>query len=138
MTIVTITRRKDPLDGQRVRVLGRLRRHGGVELLVVLPDGSKRMIPQAWTDAQPAGQCDGAATLGGLGDLLAACVLVSALSGGGEGQAAIEVAARAVAVDLRRLVPAFAVQKRGVDVEGRLDWAMDGKFVLAAAGGKKK
>jgi hypothetical protein len=88
MTIVTITRRKDPLDGQRLRVLGRLRRHGGVELLVVLPDGSKRMIPQAWTDAQAAGQCDGAATLGGLGDLLAACVLVSALSGGGEGQAA--------------------------------------------------
>jgi hypothetical protein len=88
MTIVTITRRKDPLDGQRVRVLGRLRRHGGVEVLVVLPDGSKRMVPQAWTDAQPAGQCDGVATLGGLGDLLAACVLVSALSGGAEGQAA--------------------------------------------------
>jgi hypothetical protein len=88
MTVVTITRRKDPLDGQRVRVLGRLRRHGGVELLVVLPDGSKRMIPLAWTDARPAGQCDGAATLGGLGDLLAACVLVSALSDGGQGQAA--------------------------------------------------
>jgi hypothetical protein len=88
VTVVTITRKKDPLDGQRVRVLGRLRRHGEVELLVVLPDGSKRMIPQAWTDAQPAGECDGAATLGGLADLLAACVLVSALSGGGQGQAA--------------------------------------------------
>jgi hypothetical protein len=88
MSVVTITRRKDPLDGQRVRVLGRLRRHGEVEVLVVLPDGSKRMIPQAWTDAQPAGGCDEADTLGGLGDLLAACVLVSALSGGGQGQAA--------------------------------------------------
>jgi hypothetical protein len=34
--------------------LGRLRRHGQVDLLVVLPDGSNRMIPQAWTDAEPA------------------------------------------------------------------------------------
>src|SRR6266536_4598014 len=88
MSVVTITRFKDPLDGQRVRVLGRLRRHGAAELLVVLGDGSKRMIPQAWTDAQPTGECDGTATLGGLDDLLAACVLVAALSGGGQGQAA--------------------------------------------------
>src|SRR6266498_3667315 len=80
MSVVTITRFKDPLDGQQVRVLGRLRRHGEAELLVVLPDGSKRMIPLSWTDAQPAGECDRAATLGGLGDLLAACVLVAALS----------------------------------------------------------
>src|SRR2546429_7412143 len=80
MTIVTVTRRKDPLDGQRVRVLGRLRRHGVAELLVVVPDGSKRMIPQSWTDAQPAG-CDVTATLAGLGDLLAICVLVAGLSG---------------------------------------------------------
>ncbi len=88
MSVVTIIRCKDPLNGQQVRVLGRLRRHGEAELLVVLGDGSKRMIPLSWTDAQPAGECDGAATLGGLGDLLAACVLVAALSGGGEGQAA--------------------------------------------------
>src|SRR2546423_7505031 len=87
MTIVTVTRRKDPLDGQRVRVLGRLRRHGVAELLVVVPDGSKRMIPQSWTDAQPAG-CDVTATLAGLGDLLAICVLVAALSGSRQEQAA--------------------------------------------------
>jgi hypothetical protein len=88
MSVVTITRCKDPLDAQQVRVLGRLRRHGEAELLVVLGDGSKRIIPLSWTDAQPAGECDQAATLGGLGDLLAACVLVAALSGGGQGQAA--------------------------------------------------
>jgi hypothetical protein len=88
-TVVTIVRRKDPLDGQRVRVLGRLRRHGQAELLVVLPDGSKRMIPQTWTDAEPTREGDAAATLGALGDLLAACALVSALSGNDEeGQAA--------------------------------------------------
>jgi hypothetical protein len=50
---VTVTRRRDALEGQRLTVVGSLRRHGGVELLVVLPDGSKRMIPAAWTDAAP-------------------------------------------------------------------------------------
>jgi hypothetical protein len=86
--LVTITRRKDPLDGQRVRVLGRLRRHGAAELLVVLPDGSKRMIPQSWTDAEPAGPGEPAATLGCITDLLAACVVVSALVDRGQEQAA--------------------------------------------------
>jgi hypothetical protein len=80
---VTVTRHRDALEGQALRVLGRLRRHGGTELLVVLPDGSKRMIPAAWTDAAPASGQDGcgpAATLGAVSDLLAACVLVSGLS----------------------------------------------------------
>jgi len=76
-----ITRRRDPLEGHSLQVLGRLRRHGGLELLVVLPDGSKRLIPAAWTDLE-AGSDDveAAATLGALGDLLAACALVSVLS----------------------------------------------------------
>jgi hypothetical protein len=79
---VMVTRHRDALEGQSLRVLGRLRRHGGTELLVVLPDGSKRMIPAAWTDAAPAGGdgCSPAATLGTVRDLLAACVLVSGLS----------------------------------------------------------
>lgn|SRR5918999_4937101 len=91
MTTVTIIRCKDPLDGLRVRVLGRLRRHGVVELLVVLPDGSKRMIPQAWTDTEgtePAGSVAPAATLGSIADLLGACAVVAALSSGAEEQAA--------------------------------------------------
>jgi len=71
---VTVTRHRDALEGQELKVLGSLRRHGGVELLVVLPDGSKRMIPAAWTDAAPAGGEDSrgaAATLGAVSDLLA-------------------------------------------------------------------
>lgn len=80
--VVTVIRRRDPLEGQRLRVLGRLRRHGGMELLVILPDGSKRMIPRAWTDAEPTRQGDATATLGALSDLLAACALVSALLAG--------------------------------------------------------
>jgi hypothetical protein len=89
---VTVTRHRDVLEGQRLRVLGRLRRHGGTELLVILPDGSKRMIPQAWTDAAAdAGVGGEAATLGMVSDLLAACVLVSGFSaraGAGPEQAA--------------------------------------------------
>jgi hypothetical protein len=45
---------RDPLEGQSLRVLGRPRRHGAEERLVVLPGGSRRMIPQAWTDQEPA------------------------------------------------------------------------------------
>jgi Family of unknown function (DUF5372) len=89
---VTVTRHRDALEGQRLRVLGVLRRHGGTELLVVLPDGSKRLIPRAWTDAAAdAAGGSAAATLGTVSDLLAACVLVRGLSArraDQEGQAA--------------------------------------------------
>ena len=47
---VTVTRHRDVLEGPRLTVLGRSRRRGRAELLVVLPDGSKRVIPAAWTD----------------------------------------------------------------------------------------
>jgi hypothetical protein len=76
---VTVTRRHDALEGQQLRVLGALRRHGGTELLVVLPDGSKRLIPQAWTDAAADAAGSEAATLGMVSDLLAACMLVRGL-----------------------------------------------------------
>ena len=59
--VVTVTRQRDPLEGQRLPVLGRLRRHGGAELLVVLPDGSKRLIPAAWTDADASAADDASA-----------------------------------------------------------------------------
>jgi hypothetical protein len=86
MTFVTIIRRRDPLEGERVTVLRRWRRkHGRMELLVLLANGRKRLIPQAWTDAEPAGQAvideDGAAaTLGTVEDLSAAVLIMSALS----------------------------------------------------------
>src|SRR5436190_24396393 len=61
-------------------------RHGAMELLVVLPDGSKRLIPAAWTDLEPApggDGSDGPGTLGSAADLLGLCVLVSGLSARG-------------------------------------------------------
>jgi hypothetical protein len=59
-----------------------MRRHGAVELLLVLPDGSKSLVPVAWTDADPPA-AEGAAsavTLGSLSDLLQACDLVADLA----------------------------------------------------------
>jgi hypothetical protein len=80
VTAVTLTRRRHPFEGRLLQVLGSMRRHGAAELLVVLPDGSKRLIPAAWTDLeQPAGGDDAAATLGSVSDLLHASVLVSGL-----------------------------------------------------------
>jgi hypothetical protein len=80
-TAVTLTRRRHPFEGRSLQVLGSMRRHGAAELLVVLPDGSKRLIPAAWTDLeQPPGRDDAAATLGSVSDLLRASVLVSGLS----------------------------------------------------------
>jgi hypothetical protein len=84
VTSVVITRRRHPLEGLALRVLGQMRRHGRLELLLVLPDGSKSLIPAVWTDLCGAdGEMgeDVAATLGSLADLLVACAVVAALSG---------------------------------------------------------
>jgi len=78
---VVITQAWHPLEGRDLRVLGWMRRLGRLELMLELPDGSKRLIPAAWTDLeQPAGGDDAAATLGSVSDLLHASVLVSGLS----------------------------------------------------------
>jgi hypothetical protein len=73
-------------------VLGRLRRHGQLERLLVLPDGSKSLIPAAWTDqADTETVGEAAATLGSLTDLLHVCAVTAALlptGAGGEEQAA--------------------------------------------------
>jgi len=79
---VRITRPRHPLQDKLLQVLGGMRRHGAVELLLVLPDGSKSLVPAAWTDAEASG-ADGegeVATLGSLTDLLHACELVAGLS----------------------------------------------------------
>jgi hypothetical protein len=95
--VVTVTRERHPLAGRELRVLGWMRRHGRLELLLELPDGSKRLIPAEWT-SQHAGRDAGtgqAGTLGTTADLLAASALISAFSacaGTGEEQAARKTA----------------------------------------------
>src|SRR5664280_2813098 len=69
LAAVVITRRRHPLEGWAVPVLGRMRRHGQLELLLVLPDGSKSLIPSAWTDLEePTNEetVHAPATLGGM------------------------------------------------------------------------
>jgi Family of unknown function (DUF5372) len=86
MSTATVMRGRHPLQGRALRVLGRMRRHGRLELLLELPDGSKCLIPATWTDLAveddggSGGQAPVVATLGSLEDLLAASGLVSALS----------------------------------------------------------
>ena len=46
---VVITQARHPLEGRELRVLGWMRRLGRLELLLELPDGSKRLIPAEWT-----------------------------------------------------------------------------------------
>src|SRR5215467_13889426 len=90
VTAVTLTRRRHPFEGRSLRVLGSRRRAGAVELLVVLPDGSKTLIPAEWTDLDPA-RAAAEPAVGSLADLLAAVALLSALSariGSGQEQAA--------------------------------------------------
>jgi hypothetical protein len=82
VSTVRITRPRHPFEGRPLPVLGSMRRHGARELLVVLPDGSKRLIPASWTDAAlpDGGQAgNGPGTLGTAADLLGLAVLVSVL-----------------------------------------------------------
>jgi hypothetical protein len=76
-----VTRPGHPLQGQELRLLGWMRRHGVLELLLELADGSKRLIPAAWTSTAGADDSGtpAAATLGHTRDLLAAHALVTAL-----------------------------------------------------------
>ena len=66
------------MQGRSLRVLGRMHRHGAVELLVVLPDGSKTLLPAVFTDAVAAADVV-AATVGSIEDLEHLAVVVESL-----------------------------------------------------------
>ena len=92
-----MTRSRHPLMGRRLQVIGGMRRLGRNELLVVLPDGSKTLIPAAWTDREvmavngDQALDQGTAILAGPVELLAARELVASLrarADAGGGQAA--------------------------------------------------
>jgi hypothetical protein len=111
---VVITQARHPLEGRDLRVLGWMRRLGRLELMLELPDGSKRLIPAEWTsqhdDPDPG---PGTGTLGRTADLLGLSVLVSALSVRGQGereQAARKPPARE---DNRAACPAQSAARAG-------------------------
>ena len=62
-----------------MRVLGRMRRHGAAELLVLLPDGSKTLLPAVFTDAVQAAAEPVVATVGSIEDLEQLAVVVESL-----------------------------------------------------------
>ena len=84
---MTITRERHAFEGQSLAVISSIRRRGVVFALVVLPDGSRSLIPANWTDwdieqakripADDAG--DGSHDLGRLGDLLHLRKIIDAL-----------------------------------------------------------
>lgn len=92
-----MTRARHPLAGRRLQVIGAMRKRGRNELLVVLPDGSKTLIPAAWTDRDTTTADEGqvldqpAAVLAAPAELLQANELVASLrarANAGHGQAA--------------------------------------------------
>ena len=81
---VTVVRARHPFEGRSLHVLGVTHRKGRLHLVLILPDGSRSLIPADWTDlALPTqlGSASSAATLGSLEDLLRARALVDALLG---------------------------------------------------------
>ena len=85
MTCVRVTRQHHPLLDHSLEVLGQMHCRGRLGLLLVLPDGSKSLVPAAWTDyaadSQPGAGIGTVAcgVLAGPENLLAARVMVSAL-----------------------------------------------------------
>jgi hypothetical protein len=47
---VTIVRERHPFEGRTLAVMSAIKRRGTPLLLVVLPDGSRSLIPASWTD----------------------------------------------------------------------------------------
>jgi len=86
---VRVVRARHPLAGDSLELIGWMRRRGALELILVLPDGSRALIPAAWTDLEPSPQPPGAGTLGSLEDLLAARRLVEGLLARLDGEAMI-------------------------------------------------
>ncbi len=84
---VTIVRARHPFEGKSLAVLRAIHRHGRLYLLLILPDGSKSLIPADWTDIAPTVQPLGAiaakqtATFDSLEALLHASSVVDALLG---------------------------------------------------------
>ena len=70
------------IEGQALQSLGWMRRHGALGLILALPDGTRRLVPAAWTDVEPvvSPSAQPRETLGALADLLNAGRVLAALA----------------------------------------------------------
>src|SRR5215467_11723242 len=85
---VTILRERHPFEGRSLVVMSAIKRRGTLLLLVVLPDGSRSLIPASWTDWAGIAKDDLSSRsehrdscLASLADLLPARGIVDALLG---------------------------------------------------------
>ena len=79
---VIIIREHHPFQGQTLEVYGRTHRKGVLLLNLILPDGSRSLIPASWTDLElrsPIAGHQPPATIGALPDLLHARKVVDSL-----------------------------------------------------------
>ena len=82
---VTIIRSHHPFEARSLEVLSKIHRNGRLYLVLILPDGSKSVIPVEWTDyasvTQPrqAASAQNRAVLGSIEDLLHARAITDAL-----------------------------------------------------------
>ena len=81
---VIITRERHPFEGRSLSVIHSIRRRGVRLVLVILPNGTRSLIPAAWTDwnLEPAGSGANSPIshdLGRLGDLLRLRKIINAL-----------------------------------------------------------
>ncbi|MCP5113468.1 MAG: hypothetical protein GY953_21755 [bacterium] len=78
---MTITRRHHPFEGKSLEVLSHTHRQDRLHFLLILPDGSKSLIPAAWTDFDSAARSpqQQRPLVGSLEDLLRTRFLVDAL-----------------------------------------------------------
>src|SRR3954454_22921921 len=68
---VKITRPHHPFQGQSLEVLRQARMPDGLQFVLILPDGSKSLIPANWTDFNcPSSVPESSPLIGSLDDLL--------------------------------------------------------------------
>src|SRR5271165_2399981 len=84
---VTVIRARHAFEGQTLAVISSIKRRGVLLVLVILPNGSRSLIPAAWTDWRDANAnaslsddaTDHTSSLGKLGDLLQLGKVIDAL-----------------------------------------------------------
>ena len=64
-------RARHPLEGRSLELVGWMRRRRRLELIVVLADGGRLLVPAAWTDLECTAGPPEAGALASLRDLLA-------------------------------------------------------------------
>ena len=82
---VTVIRKRHAFEGQTLAVISSIKRRGVLLVLVILPNGSRSLIPAAWTDWRNADaslsddDIDDTSSLGKLSDLLQLGKVIDAL-----------------------------------------------------------